>query len=176
MSLFNKGRRSLMFVLVFGVAQLVIATTTRGEKVSRPDSKPTENKEGDSKKAEVLWGDKWWAAEVIEEKDGKYHIRYDGYSDSLNEWVGKDRIRFPAKVKVATPKKAEVEWNGTWYPAQVLETKDGKFFIKYDGYSEQWNEWVGKDRIRLSKNSKPASKPGKSGDKDQDEKQPNGEN
>jgi len=44
--------------------------------------------------------------------------------------------------------KAEVEWDGTWYPATVKEAKDGMFFISYEGYESSWDEWVGPDRIR----------------------------
>ena len=50
--------------------------------------------------------------------------------------------------------KAEVLWNGTWYAAEVLETKDGKFSIHYTGYGDNWNEWVGHDRIRLYTNQR----------------------
>lgn len=99
-------------------------------------------------KAEVQWGGSWYPAEVLKEEDGKFHIKYDGYGDVWNEWVGKDRIRFPGKPP-AEVQQAEVEWNGTWFPAKVLETKEGKFHIKYDGYGDEWNERVGMDRIRF---------------------------
>lgn len=98
-------------------------------------------------KAEVLWGSTWYAAQVLEEKDGKFFIKYDGYGDNWNEWVGKDRIRFlglpPAR------RQCEVEWHGTWFPAEVLKENEGKFYIKYDNYGDTWNEWVGKERIRF---------------------------
>lgn len=47
--------------------------------------------------------------------------------------------------------RAEVEWKGKWYPAQVTKVnKDGtQCFIRYDGYGSDWDEWVGKNRIVL---------------------------
>ncbi len=106
-------------------------------------------------KCEVEWAGKWYPAQVIAEEKGQWKIKYDGYSDTWNEWVGKERIRFPAKAKAkAFAGKAEVLWNSKWYAAKVLEEKDGKFHIKYDGYDDSWNEWVGQDRIRLKNEEK----------------------
>ena len=42
----------------------------------------------------------------------------------------------------------EVYWKGRWYPARVLQAKASQWFIAYDGYGANWNEWVGQDRIR----------------------------
>jgi hypothetical protein len=46
--------------------------------------------------AEVEWFGMWWEAEVLEVKGGRYYIRYNGWGDAWNEWVGRERIRFPA--------------------------------------------------------------------------------
>lgn len=55
-------------------------------------------------------------------------------------------------LKTPPPPKAavsvEVEWNGHWYAAEVIQTKDGKYFIHYTGYESNWDEWVGPERIR----------------------------
>lgn len=45
----------------------------------------------------------------------------------------------------------KVEWRGAWYDAKVLKTKPGKWFIHYVDDDDSWDEWVGKDRIRLKK-------------------------
>ncbi len=43
----------------------------------------------------------------------------------------------------------EVLWNGSWYPAQVLERgKDGRSLIHYEGYSSSWDEWVSPARLK----------------------------
>jgi hypothetical protein len=41
-----------------------------------------------------------------------------------------------------------VEWKGGWYQASILEAKDGKFKVHYEGYSANWDEWVEPARIR----------------------------
>ena len=44
--------------------------------------------------------------------------------------------------------KVQVEENGKWYPATVLNTRPGEWFIHYDGYSSQYDLWVGPSRIK----------------------------
>ncbi len=43
----------------------------------------------------------------------------------------------------------EVEWHGTWYAAVVLDPSGDGFLIHYDGYSDEWDEVVPRDRIRM---------------------------
>lgn len=42
-------------------------------------------------KIDAKWGSSWWAAKIIEIKDGKYKIKYD--SDSSEEWLPLEKIR-----------------------------------------------------------------------------------
>lgn len=44
--------------------------------------------------------------------------------------------------------KVEVEENGKWYPATVLDVRPGEWYIHYDGYSAQYDLWVGPGRIK----------------------------
>lgn len=44
--------------------------------------------------------------------------------------------------------KVWVEENGKWYPATVLDVKPGEWYIHYDGYSSQYDLWVGPARIK----------------------------
>lgn len=91
--------------------------------------------------AMVEWQKAWWPAVVLKTEKDQYRIHYVGHADIWDEWVGKDRIRFP--------KPAQVEWEGKWWPATVQKTEGEKFFIHYIGHDSSWDEWVGKDRIRL---------------------------
>jgi len=55
--------------------------------------------------------------------------------------------------------KIEVEWNGSWYPSEVVEVQAGRkgdnpgtiapVLIHYIDYSSSSDEWVGLERIRL---------------------------
>ena len=47
-----------------------------------------------------------------------------------------------------TGDKVLVEENGKWYPATVLKTRPGEWFIHYDGYSSSYDLWVGASRIK----------------------------
>jgi hypothetical protein len=58
-------------------------------------------------------------------------------------------------IAPATPKKSprlgdrlEVESKGAWYPARVLEEDGASLRVHYAGYGDEWDEWVGPDRVR----------------------------
>lgn len=59
--------------------------------------------------------------------------------------------------------KIQIEHNGTWYDGTVLKVnaEKGEYFVSYDGWSESWNEWVGKERIRFSEKRSSTESPAK---------------
>ncbi len=106
-------------------------------------------------KVEVEWRGSWYPAQVLEAKDGKWYIHYDNDGDEWNEWVDAPRIRCrggtpakPAGPAFPAGSKVDVKWEETWWPAEVIEAKDGTWHIHYDGYGDEWNEWVETARIR----------------------------
>lgn len=112
-------------------------------------------KVGDS--ANVLWGGKWWPAKVIavNEKGNSCKVHYKGYSNEWNEWVGPKRIRITSSkpqpksdTSYYVGQPVKVLWGNKWWNARVLQVKDDKFYIHYDGYGKNWDEWVGHGRIR----------------------------
>jgi hypothetical protein len=48
--------------------------------------------------AEVQWQGQWYPATVLKTEGGRYSIHYLGYDDSWDEWVTRERIRFPGKA------------------------------------------------------------------------------
>lgn len=98
--------------------------------------------EGD--KVQVLWQGSWYAATVKEVKDGKWFIHYEGYGAEWDEWVGQDRIKLAWKKG----DKLQVEWQGKWYPAVILEVGEGKYKVHYDGWGNEWDEWVTPKRMK----------------------------
>ena len=66
----------------------------------RPRSEATASSAGDplasydvGQSVDIYWGSTWWPGRILE-KDGKrYHITYDGWAESWNEWVQADRLR-----------------------------------------------------------------------------------
>lgn len=98
--------------------------------------------------AECQWQDDWWAVQIKDVKDGKYHVHYLGYPDSDDEWVAAGRLRLPQGLGYKTGEPCEVEWKKKWWPAKVLEVQDCFAFVKYDGFGPEWNEWVTQKRLK----------------------------
>ena len=48
--------------------------------------------------------------------------------------------------------KVQVLWRGTWYPAVVIESRESLWKIHYDNHGPEWDEWVGRDRIKFESN------------------------
>ncbi|MBN1187622.1 MAG: hypothetical protein JXB49_35435 [Bacteroidales bacterium] len=94
-------------------------------------------------KVNVLWNGQVYASTVLEVKDGKFKIHYDGWGSEWDEWVGKERLVLWKKGD-----KVNVLWKEKWYASTVLDFKDGKYKIHYDGWSDEWDEWVTCDRIK----------------------------
>ena len=42
----------------------------------------------------------------------------------------------------------EVQWQGDWYKAEVIEVKEAQYKIHYVGYASSWDEWIDKSRMR----------------------------
>ncbi|HLJ12559.1 MAG TPA: BON domain-containing protein [Planctomycetaceae bacterium] len=53
------------------------------------------------------------------------------------------------RIRELKIERVKVEWQGTWYPAKILETNESEFLIRYDGYDNSWDEWITRDRIRF---------------------------
>ncbi len=118
---------------------------------------------------EVSWGGQWWAAEVLESRSGIRRIHYTGWGAEWDEWVGPDRVRAATAAAPVVPLKAarvgqriDVEWHGSWWPAEVVSMKNGFYKIHYAGWDTEWDEWVELPRMRA-----PASTPGRAPGKTQ---------
>ncbi|HYG52545.1 MAG TPA: caspase family protein, partial [Flavobacteriales bacterium] len=78
-------------------------------------------------KVDVTWEGQKYASTILKAVNDFYYIKYDGYDDSYNEWVMYDRIYTGKETS------AKIEENGKWYPGQIMEEKNGKYFIRYSG-------------------------------------------
>ncbi|MFA7268122.1 MAG: caspase family protein [Sterolibacterium sp.] len=54
-------------------------------------------------------------------------------------------------LKFSRGDSVDVEWHGSWWPARVLEVRNGKYKIHYDNYGNEWDEFVDQTRIRVRK-------------------------
>jgi hypothetical protein len=101
---------------------------------------------------EVLWGGSYWAAQVVGAKGGLLRVHYVGWGPEWDEWVEPERVRqAPLRRAVAEPRtgqRLEVEWHGSWWPAEVIARKHGFTKIHYTGWGSEWDERVEAARLR----------------------------
>jgi len=104
-------------------------------------------------RVEVHWKDKWYRAQIIDVKDSQFKISYVNYDSSWDEWVGPDRIRPYRPHEFAEGQNVDVYWSQdkTWYPAKIRRAWYGLHFVHYDGYADEWDDWVAPDAVRLRK-------------------------
>jgi hypothetical protein len=111
-------------------------------------AKPAANPRiGERAKAKDSNGD-WYACRIVEARDGKLKIHFIGYEDDEDMWVAPEDLKPISPVRYATGTKVEVLWKKEWYPATVLQAKDGVHLIHYTDYDPDWDEWVSSKRIR----------------------------
>ena len=111
---------------------------------------PANPRIGERAKARDSNGD-WYACRIVEARDGKFKIHFIGYEDDDDMWVGPNDLKPITPVRYATGTKVEVLWKKHWYPATVLQAKDGTHLIHYTNYEAKWDEWVPSRRIREPK-------------------------
>ncbi len=115
------------------------AVLARAERKSNPEV---------SKRVEVKSEGQWWKARVIDARGGTFHVHYFGYEDSDDEWVQLSQIRESRVVEYPAGARVEVNWKRKWYQAKVLSVERGVHLIHYVNYDDEWDEWVGAERIR----------------------------
>jgi hypothetical protein len=105
---------------------------------------------GERAKARDSNGD-WYACRIIEARGEKLKIHFIGYEDDEDLWVAPEDLQAIKPVRYAKGTRIEVLWKKQWYPATVLEAKDGVHLIHYTDYESRWDEWVPSRRIREPK-------------------------
>ena len=105
---------------------------------------------GERAKARDSNGD-WYACRIIEARDEKVKIHFIGYEDDDDIWVAPEDLQPIKQVRYAAGTKIEVLWKKHWYPATVLQARDGVHLIHYTDYDAKWDEWVPSRRIREPK-------------------------
>jgi hypothetical protein len=115
-------------------------------------SKPAQRRSPrQGERVEVEWNGKWYRGVITSTSADQCRIHYVDYSDSWDEWVGPNRLRpfEPRHLNQGTA--IEVRWatDKKWYPAKVLRSWYGLTYIHYEGFTNEWDEWVNFDSIRL---------------------------
>lgn len=114
-------------------------------RVSAETPTPTNQNTNIGRRVKVLWGGSWYDATILDSRNSEYYIHYEGWSNSHNEWVTTDRVQFSSYY---IGQWVEVEQRGIWYAAHIIQVNNNQYYIKYDGWSDSYNEWVTSDRVR----------------------------
>jgi len=96
-----------------------------------------------------------------------HKIHYDGFDDQYDTWMTKDQFKLIQSVPLpATPAaippspvtnnsftlqvggRVEAFSSKKWDQGTIVEIKDGKFKIHFDGYSDYWDTWVAANELR----------------------------
>jgi hypothetical protein len=133
--------------------QLSTFATTEGfdkEMILAQAEPPAHQRIGERAKAKDQDGD-WYAGRIVEARDGKFKIHFIGYENDEDVWAAPNELRPIKPIQYAIDTQVEVRWKKKWYPATVLQAKDGVHLIHYTGYEAKWDEWVPSKRIRNPK-------------------------
>jgi hypothetical protein len=120
----------------------------------------------------VEWEGKVYPAMIIEVPGpGKVKVHYDGYDEMWDEVVPRGRIKGRVDGPVPTPEPPEkvrrtavaaaksnaykmgdrvkVDWHGHYYPAVIVGVVGPeRYRVHYEGYGNEFDENVGRDRIQ----------------------------
>jgi hypothetical protein len=69
-------------------------------------------------------------------------------TDAKLQTVPSNSARQNDANEIRVGQAVSVEWGNRWWDAQVLEVENGRYYISYDGYGSEWDEWVGPERVR----------------------------
>lgn len=100
---------------------------------------------------EAREGGKWYKANILSAGDGKYFVTWPGWDSSHDSWVTPTNLRPAGKKLFEKGAKVEIEWDGVWYAGKVVRTELGLLLVHYEDYTDEDNEWVPVDRLRLPK-------------------------
>ena len=122
----------------------------------------------------VEWEGEVYPAMIIDiPGPGKVKVHYDGYDEMWDEVVARSRLkgRIEEGTEIPSPEppdkvrrtaveaaktnkfkigdRVKVDWHGHFYPAVIIGiVGPEKYRIHYQGYGNEWDENVGRDRIR----------------------------
>ena len=113
-------------------------------------SAPGNSRIGERARARDSNGD-WYACRIVDARDEKLKIHFIGYEEDEDLWVAPEELQPITPVRYATGTKVEVLWKKRWYPATVVQAKNGVHLIHYTEYEAKWDEWVPSRRIRNPK-------------------------
>ena len=97
----------------------------------------------------VDWHGVDYMARIEKYRPGEFYVCYFSFVSNERSWISEDEAKPVDVVHYEPETKLEVLSDGKWYPCRVLKGFCGLHLIKYDDYSEKYNEWVPKNKLRF---------------------------
>lgn len=91
----------------------------------------------------------WWRVKVLDAKDGKLLVTWLGWDKKWDRWIDEKEARAYKPKLFSGGTVVEVEWDGTWYKAKVMQNRLGLHLVHYEGFPASDDEYVPRKRIRL---------------------------
>ena len=105
--------------------------------------------------------DLWYPARVVTATASKVLLRFDGWSETWNEWVPKNSARLREHRGWGTDRQPHdwqtesyclaLDMQDRWCRAKILHVSEEQVQVHYTSWSSKWDEWIGKISGRLRK-------------------------
>ena len=103
---------------------------------------------GDVLSAQDLEG-KWYRAEILDEKDGRYKVHYNGWDTKWDEWVEPAKLKRLENKSLDPKASYQVQRDKEWLPAVMTDQVENYFyFAHYLHEAGEQDEWITPDRAR----------------------------
>jgi hypothetical protein len=135
--------------LAFAEEQVATFATTRGFDPrlvlasARPRSDPRIGRN-----VAVQSGGQWYPAKLIDMRNDELKVHFYGYNSADDAWVSAEQVRDIGRPRYPVGSTVEVQWKKRWYLATVIDERAGVHQVTYEGFGEEWNEWVSSKRMR----------------------------
>ncbi|MBK6950909.1 MAG: caspase family protein [Crocinitomicaceae bacterium] len=93
----------------------------------------------------------WKSARVMAASGTTYSCQFYNYSTKQDVERTANTVRKVYFPVYKTGDKIEVNWEGKYYPAEIVKTDDAFMYIHYTGYDNSYDEWVMYDRVKTGK-------------------------
>jgi hypothetical protein len=99
-------------------------------------------------RCEAEYERKWYKVKILAAKEGQFKVTWIGWPRDQDSWVDADQLR-PYQPKTLAPgTRVKIQWDGKWYPGNVVRGELGLLLVHYDGYPAADDEWMPPTRVR----------------------------
>ncbi len=164
----NKGAIGVLAGLVLAGVIAAIVMVGGGASPVEPSGRAVDHSTplAAGQPVQVEWSGSWYEAHIRAlHPDGRVRVHYEGWDDTYDEDVSRDRVLLrPGGEQAVQPtgavatgeteltpgQRIQIEWLGTWYEGSVLDVHpDGRVRVHYEGWDETYDEDVPRERVRV---------------------------